>query len=218
MTKWWLVGVLFWGGGVVQAADAPPPPLTIQLVVEVPELQQWAEAGRDLMLEWYPRIVHLLPTKGGLAPKSITLRIKKSEEGVAYTAGSEVVVSSHWPLKHPGDSGLLVHELVHVVQGYPAYQPGWLVEGIADWLRWGIYERKPLEWFAVPPGEKGYERAYQVTAGFLLWLERDQAPGIVAQLHAALKARQYDAKLFEQRTGQTLDAVWTAYVAARKAT
>ena len=33
-----------------------------------------------------------------------------------------------------------MHELVHVVQQYRRRPPGWLVEGIPDYIRWYLYE------------------------------------------------------------------------------
>ena len=29
---------------------------------------------------------------------------------------------------------------------YPDFDPGWLTEGIADYIRWHLYEEKPLDW------------------------------------------------------------------------
>ena len=40
-----------------------------------------------------------------------------------------------------------IHELCHVVQSYPNGNPLWVTEGIADYVRWAIYEKKPHQWF-----------------------------------------------------------------------
>ena len=42
---------------------------------------------------------------------------------------------AQWISDHPDDFGMVIHELIHVIQAYPAAgdKPGWLVEGIAAW-------------------------------------------------------------------------------------
>ena len=90
---------------------------------------------------------------------------KKSDEGIAYADSNAITVSSRWIEKYPGDIGLIVHEAVHVVQLYPEFDPGWVTEGIADYIRWHLYEKNPLDWFPIGGEEKGYEAAYRITGG-----------------------------------------------------
>ena len=182
---------------------------------EVPHLQKWGEDARTLLLCWYPRIDNLLVTKGFKSSRSVKLTIRKSDEGVAATSSNSIVVSSHWIEKHPEDVGLAVHELVHVIQAYPNGQPGWVTEGIADYIRWAIYEGKPQSWFSRPKKPQGYKDAYRVAAGFLLWLESDRSPGIVKKLNTAMRRGAYSDGLFADETGQALDALWDAYVAGK---
>ncbi len=178
---------------------------------EVPHLKDWGESARKLILEWHPRMSNLLPMKNYQSPRKIRLKLKKTNKGVAYTAGTTIVVSSHWIEKHPEDLGLIVHELVHVIQSYPSGRPSWLIEGIADYLRWGIYEGKPQKWFPKTKDKRGYEKSYRVTAGFLLWLESDLAPGIVKKLNIAMRRGSYSPELFHQETQLTLDELWDKY-------
>jgi hypothetical protein len=182
---------------------------------EVPHLEQWGEEARALALRWYPRVDNLLATKDFQAPRSVKLTIRKSEEGVAATSGSSIVVSSHWIEKQPEDFGLVVHELVHVLQAYPTGQPGWVTEGISDYIRWAIYEGKPQSWFPRPQKAQGYKDAYHVAAGFFLWLEADRAPGIVRKLNTAMRRGAYSEELFASETGLSLDALWDAYAAGQ---
>jgi len=179
---------------------------------EAPHLQAWGEEARELILKWRPRIHNLLPTKGTPAPQQIKLCIRKSDKGLASTSGSVITISSHWIDKHPEDIGVVLHELVHVVQAYPNGSPWWVTEGIADYLRWGIYQGQPLESFPRPRIKKGYEKGYQVAAGFLLWLESDRSPGIVNKLNTAMRKGKYSEEIFRAQTGQSLDELWDAYV------
>lgn len=179
---------------------------------EVPHLKEWGETARELLIQWHPRMSNLLAAKDFKPATKITLKLKKTEEGVAYTSGTTIVVSSHWIEKHPEDLGLVAHELVHIIQAYPSARPSWLTEGIADYLRWAIYEGKPQEWFHRPKDKQGYRQSYRVAAGFLLWLESDLAPGIVKKLNAAMRSRKYSPELFQKETGLTLDELWDKYV------
>lgn len=194
-------------------ADNEPEPLAVQLdVSQAPHLKDWGERSRQLILDWHPRIANLLPTKDFPPPNKVVLRIRKSEKGVAATAGRKITVMSHWVDKHPDDIGLVIHELVHVIQSYPGGSESWLVEGVADYVRFGIYEGKGLDWFPRPKKAQGYKRGYRVAAGFLLWLEADAAPGIVKKLNTAMRHREYNAEIFKDETGKTLDELWVEYV------
>jgi len=181
-------------------------------VSEVPQLKTWGEDAKALLVQWHPRIANLLATKGVTPPRTIALKLRKSDKGVGATSGTTITVSSHWIDKHPDDFGLVLHELVHVIQSYPSGKPWWLTEGIADYLRWAIYEEKDQKWFPRPKEKQGYKKGYRVTAGFLLWLESDIAPGIVKKLNTAMRNGKYSADLFHTETGQSLDELWDAYV------
>lgn len=183
---------------------------------QVPELADWGQEARDLMIEWHPRFTNLLASKGFTPPNRMELILQKSDKGIGGTAGSRIVVSSHWIEKHPEDIGLVAHELVHIIQRYPSPQPGWVTEGIADYMRWAIYEGKPLDFFPISKKAQGYRDSYRVTAGFFLWLESDQAPGIVRRLNAAMRNRAYDDALFEEAAGKPLDQLWNEYQVSRE--
>ena len=104
-----------------------------------------------------------------------------------------------------------MHEGVHVVQMYPNSHPGWLTEGIADYIRWYLFEEKQLDWFPMSKNENGWEDAYQVTGGFLLWLTLEKNPNIVKILHSAMKAESYNDSIFIIETGKDLPELWNDY-------
>lgn len=184
---------------------------------DIPDLRPWAEAAEKLILEWHPRIENLLSSPGHVTPKKVRLKIRKTDEGVASTSNGRITVASHWIQKHPDDIGLIVHELTHIHQAYPDPNPGWITEGVADYIRWVVYQAKPLEWFPRNDKPQGYRASYQTAAGFLLWLETDPAPGIVRKLNTAMRTKTYDAKIFADASGgKSLDELWDTYAKARK--
>jgi len=197
------------------AADESALRVTVD-VSQTPELKAWGDDAEAVIRSWYPRLQNLLPTTDFVPPSAVTFRIKKSDQGVGGTSGSTITVSSSWIEKHPEDKGLVVHELVHVVQSYPNGNPWWVTEGIADYIRWPIYEGKPQTWFPRPQTQQGYKKGYRVTAGCCLWLETEKAPGIVKRLNSAMRKQQYDESLFTTPAGQSLNELWREYVALPK--
>jgi hypothetical protein len=192
--------------------------LDVNDVNDVPNLVQWGQTAKELIEQWHQRTANLIPTKGFDAPTEVWLKIRKSDRGIAGTSGGRITVSSGWIEKHPEDIGCVFHELVHVIQDYKRGGSGWLTEGIADYLRWAIYEGKPQDWFPFADKPQGYKDSYRVAGGFLLWLESEPCPGIVNKLNSAIRKRSYDETFFEKQTGQTIDALWADYVKDRKKT
>jgi hypothetical protein len=176
---------------------------------ETPHLKEWGKDAQQLLLKWVPQIGQILDENN--IPDEINLVIQNSDEGIAYADSNKIVVSSHWIEKYPEDIGLIVHEGVHVVQMYPNFEPGWLTEGIADYVRWHLYEEKPLEWLPMSKNEKGWEDAYRVTGGFLLWLVKDKNTNIIKKLNLAMKTNTYNDSIFINELGDSLFGLWQKY-------
>jgi hypothetical protein len=148
-----------------------------------PELKDWAEQKlAPVLAGWFPRIVAMLPSENYTAPKQFRITLRP-ENGVAYASGTSIVANSKWltgELK--GEAiGALIHEVVHVVQhcGYGQRRnsggrrtPGWLVEGIPDYIRWFKFEPQShgadIIWLQDRPDtELKYDAKYRVTANFI---------------------------------------------------
>ena len=104
-------------------------------VTEVPELKEWGAQAEKLIREWHPQVAEMLSQEGFTAPTTVRVVFKKDMNGVAHTIGNEITISGNWVKQHPDDTGMVIHELVHVVQSYRRGRPFWLVEGIADYIR-----------------------------------------------------------------------------------
>jgi hypothetical protein len=107
---------------------------------------------------------------------------------------------------------MIVHELIHVIQAYPKYDPGWLVEGIADYIRWWLYEPKPT---GVPKSmaRASYRDSYRTAGAFLAYVEHGH-PGTVKGLNDVLRKGGYAADTFEKLTGSPLDTLWSDFARA----
>jgi Peptidase of plants and bacteria len=131
------------------------------------------------------------------------------------TLGEDVSCNIAWFRRNlQGEAaGAVVHEMVHVVQQYKRSNPGWLVEGIADYIRWFNYEPQKHGADIHNPANARYDGSYRVTANFLDWVTENYDKDIVPKLNAAMRKGEYREELWQQRTGKSaaeLGAEWKA--------
>ena len=133
---------------------------------------------------------------------------------VYYLDNGQIVVSATYLKNHPKDTDLVTHELMHVVQSYPSGQPGWLVEGIADYVRWKYGRDNAGGNWNLPNFDQSqnYKDSYTVTGRFLAWLERKVHADIINRLDRALRQNQYEnGKIWNRITGKNVDKLWSDY-------
>lgn len=185
---------------------------------QIETLAKFAKQSQKVADTWYPRIVKILGADKAKLPKRITIVIDLEADGVAGTSGDKIVVSARYVAKHPDDLGMIVHELVHVVQYYPNYEDGWLVEGVADYVRFYHYE--PLDQRPSPnPANASYRDSYRTTASFLNYAATRYDKELIRKIDKALKDGAYKPELFEKATGKNLDQLnkeWLAALSAEK--
>jgi Peptidase of plants and bacteria len=200
-------------------ARAEPPIVDVTTdTSEVPDLAPWAAEAKELVNEWYPKVVAILATEGFSPPSKVALVFQKDKKGVADASGTTIRIAADWVRKHPEDKGMVIHEMTHVIQSYRRgrVNAGWLVEGIADYVRYVRFEpdAPPKR---IDPNRAKYTDAYNTTARFLAWIEKTYDRKIVSELNDALRHREYDPELFPIYTGRTLDELWAAFIKSLKA-
>lgn len=184
-----------------------------------PDLLKWAEAElKPVVQAWYPKLVALLPSDGFVARTNLTLRFRGDMGGTpASTSGGLINMNSEWFRRElRGEArGAVVHEMVHVVQDYGRARrtvsranraPGWLVEGIADYIRWFLYEPETK---GAEITERNFTRArhdssYRITGNFLNWVTQRYDPAVVRKLNALAREGNYTEGLWKEWTGKTL--------------
>jgi hypothetical protein len=198
---------------------------------QAPGLKDWSEQKlAPVLAEWYPKITTMLASDGYTAPTHFSVTLKPMD-GVAYTSGRGVTANSTWLEKELDREavGSLVHEEVHVVQQFGrngVHNPGWLVEGSADYIRWFKYELQShgadLVWMKrARRFTPRYNDSYRVTANFLNWVTEKYDANLVTQMNAAMRAGKYDDGLWKQYTGKTapeLGEEWKKEIEAQLAT
>jgi Domain of Unknown Function (DUF1080)/Peptidase of plants and bacteria len=191
-----------------------------------PDLKEWAEQKlAPVLAEWYPKIVAMLPSDGYAAPTNFNVRIRPGN-GVAATGGTNVTANSSWLKKsngrmEPEAIGALLHEEVHVVQQYgwgrrsntnaPRVRvPGWLTEGIPDYIRWFKYEPQShgadVTWMRGRRNLKlSYDGMYRISANFLDYVVEHYDKGLITKLNAACRQHTYTDEIWKTATGKTVE-------------
>ena len=189
---------------------------------QAPDLKEWANQKlAPVLAEWYPKLIALLPSKGYSAPTNFSVRIRPGN-GVAATGGNRITANANWLERElKGQAiGALLHEEVHVVQQYrggrrsnPDYKrpPGWLVEGIPDYIRWFLYEPgshgADAAYFRTRKNLKlNYDGLYRVSANFLDYVIENYGKGkdVLATVNAACREGKYTDELWQELTGKSL--------------
>ena len=105
---------------------------------------------------------------------------------------------------------------MHVVQAYGQNTvPGWVTEGIADYVRsteginnekakWSLPDVKP---------EHNYNNSYRITARFFIWITERYKPNFVQMLDDAARKNEYSEATFKNITGKNVEELWKEYVA-----
>jgi hypothetical protein len=210
------LGLLPWMGRLAADDGASDRRVAVKVAVDTtaaPDLADWGVQAKALVEKWHPLIADLLPSPGFTPPTEVKIVFKKMN-GVAYTAGDTIVIAADWVREHPDDLGMVVHELTHVVQHYPHNRgAGWLVEGIADHVRFYHYEPKTVLRL---PRRASYRDGYRTTAMFLAWIEKTHDKDVVRKLNDSLRKGDYKDELFKTLTTKGLDELWADFVAAQE--
>ena len=190
---------------------SPPlacPPVEVDTSQD-PEAAAWGDAAKHLIQLWFPYVTELMDTRDHFRiPRTIRLVIKPTNGAPAYTENDTITCDSKWIAAHPDDLGMVVHELTHVVQQYTgrAERPGWLVEGMADYVRWWKYQ--PEAQLRKPGPNATYHDAYRTTAYFLAWVSYHYDERLVPQLDHAMKIGEDPVPIFKQLTGKEPQELW----------
>jgi hypothetical protein len=144
--------------------------------------------------------------------KKVTFLVDPTYDGVAATADGLTRYNPQWFRKNPNDIDVVTHEVMHITQSYPG-GPGWVTEGIADYVRYTMgVANKEAGWElpAFSPAQH-YDNAYRVTARFFVWLTKNVRPSIVKELDSAMRAGTYTDDIWKKLTGKTVDELWSMY-------
>jgi hypothetical protein len=189
-----------------------------------PEFKEWAEGKlAPVLAAWYPKITTQLASDGYEAPKAFRVNLQPLRRGIpAATGGTTVTVDPGFVKREINREaiGAVVHEEVHVVQQYGwgrrrsedfIRPPGWLTEGIPDYIRWFQYEPQSHGADAIFfSGRRNvnlkYDGQYRITANFLHYVVEKYDPNktLITKLNAACRQGKYTDDLWKSATSKTI--------------
>lgn len=167
----------------------------------------------DAFFTVYPKEVKTYNKK---STKKVHMIIDPEYDGVAATSDGIVRVNPEWMRKHPADIDVVTHEVMHIVQDYPGGAgPGWITEGIADYVRYKLGVDNEGGGWKLPEysARQNYDNAYRVTARFFVWIEKNYNKNLVKDLDKAMRSKTYTNGFWKKKTGKTVDELWVAYAA-----
>jgi len=187
---------------------------TLIFIDKSPDLNpQVKERLIDAFFTTYPKKAKLYNKN---TAKKVIFIVDPEYKGVAAAGGGIVRFNPEWFKSNPGDIDVVTHEVMHLVQSYPGGAgPGWITEGIADYVRfkfgvdneggnWRLPEFQP---------EHHYTDAYRITARFFHWIEQSKKKGLVKKLDDAMRTKTYNDGFWLKETGMSIDDLWAAYAA-----
>lgn len=173
--------------------------------------QQVLSKMKETFFDVYPKEIK---TYNKDASRKVVMIIDPKYDGVAATAGNIVRVNPDWMHKHPEDLDVVTHEVMHIVQSYPSGAgPGWITEGIADYVRneFGV-NNKAANWSLTPfNASQNYTNAYRITARFFVWITKNYQKDFVKKLNSAMHLKKYSENFWKNESGKTIDELWTLY-------
>ncbi len=184
------------------------------------QLQGWAQALTPRLGSWWTTINHGLGVtaceRRGI---KLVLAVVKPDSVAAAARGDRIIVNAPYVLANLGNADMdrmIAHELVHVAQAYPEGTPPiWLVEGIADYLRYYVlFPTDPGRFF--DPDKESWHEGYSPSAGLIDWAET-RRPGTLAAINTAMHAGDDGGAAFALAAGLTPAAAWRAYLKTRPA-
>lgn len=182
-----------------------------------PDMLPWTEKElMPMVYEWYPKLAAMLPSEGYETASDVLMEYREDLGGTpAYAAGSRLAFNiEFFRNQMQGEAkGCVIHEMVHIVQRYgggkrgksPLPTPGWVGEGIPDYIRWFIYEpeKKGAEITTGNFNSAKYDGSYRISANFLNWVVQNKDKDFIRKLNAAAREGEYSEKVWEENTGAT---------------
>lgn len=189
------------------------PPRGFVDISQAPDLAKWAAKAESQMEAFWPDIDALLYTDKFIPPNAVNVIYTTGPDvtGVAATGGGVMTVNSAYARRFPNDTGLTVHETAHVVQS--GGNPGWLIEAIADYIRWIKFEPQNFT-FSINPRTATPHDPYRTGAAFLGWCEQHYDHRLVTKLNEATRFGDYQDALFEQNCGKPIGTLWKEFMTA----
>lgn len=201
------ISYIGWGAGRPFAGNEVPADLTA-----------WADKADKQMQESWGDTAALLYSSGFITPNKVNVFYRGGPDvtPVAANGGGVMTVNVAWARAQPDDTPLTVHEVAHSVQAMSAYNPVWLVEGIADYIRWVKFEPQNFK-VQINADAANYDNSYRTTGAFLAWCELNYDSRLVTKLNNDVRFGNYKPENWKKYTGKDVETLWREFITAYRA-
>ncbi|MDB5208200.1 MAG: secretory protein [Flavisolibacter sp.] len=148
------------------------------------------------------------------AMKKVVFTIEPGYSGVAAANNGRIFYSPAWFAKNPQDIDVVTHECMHIVQSYGGGSgPGWITEGIADYVRYKMGVNNEAANWKMPDysAKQNFNNSYRITARFFVWIEKKYDKKFVRKLDKAMREKAYTATFVKEHTSKTFEELWAEY-------
>jgi predicted alpha-1,2-mannosidase len=161
----------------------------------------------------YPKLFNKYNSE---SPKEVLFFIDDKYTGVAEASGNRVRFNPAFFNKNLEDLDAITHELMHLVQQYGYSNcPGWVTEGIADYVR-AIYGINNVKGGWTMPDvlpTHSYNNSYRITARFFIWITQNYKSDFITTLDGMIRQKKYSENTWKELTGKSVEELWKDYVA-----
>lgn len=134
---------------------------------EAPDMEYFALQNKLYTEAYYDTLINQLDSEDFKPYENVQIRIREGH-GVAATGGNRISYAAPFYRNNPSDYGSVIHELTHVVQQSPYYDPVWVIEATADYMRYYHGYRGNI----VEEVGGHFTRGYRYGADFLRYIEK----------------------------------------------
>ncbi|MGB0992264.1 MAG: basic secretory protein-like protein [Akkermansiaceae bacterium] len=161
----------------------------------------------------WPKLVDMLGSPPAETHLDVDIQYRKDMDHPAHASGKTITISAAHLRRDPEDTrGVFVHELTHVIQRYPSYQPSWFIEGSADYTRFKLSTTD--RWAQRCRRHVNHQKPfghYWSSAAFLLYLEETYKKPVTRVVSQSIRAKTYNEAIWKQLTGKNLQQLAEDY-------
>jgi diadenosine tetraphosphate (Ap4A) HIT family hydrolase len=150
----------------------------------------------------FPKIENLLHNSNYPPPHRVYLQNINN----SYEDSGNIYLSINHFRQFPNDAGELVHELTHVVQGYPS-GPTWVKEGMADYVRFELGYISSAYGYGCNQSTD-YNSGYNCSATFLNFVAAKYGQSVIKEIDSKTRGGSYSDNIFLYKTGQTIGQLY----------
>lgn len=190
---------------VIAAPQLVPFRFPVEFAVDAtgaPELAEWAGRVARTCERAYPMVCDELGIERHRAPALIPFAVRRDVRGVVSMGGGKITASAKYFEANPHDVGAVVYATVQAVQWYRRPAPGWLSDGIADYVR--FYKFEPGATDPPDPETARHDRGSRNTAAFLAYCVETHNSDLIRRLNDALRKGRYADDVWVSLTGKSL--------------